>query len=63
MPSHEDYMRECNEKKRLFCNSLEEMAMDLLRDGLVKESNDMVDRMLDCRLMDPEKFFHYKSRP
>lgn len=60
MPSHEDYIRDCREKQRMFCLHLEELAMDILRDGNVKASNQIVDLMMECRLMDPERFDQYK---
>ena len=60
MSDNASYLRECNEKKRLFCNDMQGMAMELLAAGHVEDSNKMVDRMLECRLMDPDRFFFFK---
>jgi len=61
MNSHDaHYRQQCREKQRLFCQDLESLAMDLLRDGNVKASNHLIDQMMKCRLMDPEMFTGYQ---
>ena len=60
MPDDQDYLRECREKQRHFCLLMEGLAMEILADGNVKASNQIIHLMMDCRLMDPEHFFHYK---
>ena len=60
MPDEKDYYAECRKKQRMFCLHMEGLAMEILADGNVKASNQIVDLMMDCRLMDPEHFFHYK---
>jgi hypothetical protein len=61
MNSHDaHYMRQCREKQRLFCQDLEGLAMEILADGNVKASNQLIDLMMECRLIDPERFWYYK---